>query len=351
MNWPSRTLQLIRLVGACAIVLPASACGGSGTQAGDRGRVLRSTLQTLVEGQGSPPGAVGLVQVYGGRASAAAGVASLQPRRPMKPADRFRVGSVTKTFVAALTLSLAAEGKLSLSDTVARWLPGAFPYGSRITIRQLLNHTSGLYDFTQDPRVEARVQAQIATIHAGRSTHGTDLSPRAVVRIAASHPLDFSPGSDWNYSNTGYVVLGLIDEKAAGEPLAAGLRRRIFKPLRLHQTTFAPGSEIPGPHATGYLIQPGGRQMWPADTTPPGGWAASAIVSNTADLARFFSALLGGQLLPARRMREMLTTVSTHTRTTTAARRRTASASSASRWPAGRPGDTRAVSPASSSTF
>ena len=228
------------------------------------------------------------------------------------PTDRFRVGSVTKTFVAALTLSLAAEGKLGLSDPVARRLPGIFPYGSQITIRQLLNHTSGLYDFTHDPRVQSRVHAQVAAIHAGRSTRGTGLSPGAVVGIAASHPLDFSPGSDWAYSNTGYVVLGLIDEKVTGQSLAAALRARIFEPLRLQQSAFAPDGEIPGPHATGYLIEPGGGRMWRADTTPPGGWAASAIVSTTADLARFFSALLGGRLLPPHLMREMLATVSTH---------------------------------------
>src|SRR5262249_19201622 len=147
----------------------------------------------------------------------------------------------TKTFVAAIVLQLVGEGRLSIADTVERWLPGVVPGGERITLRQLLNHTSGLFDYAED------------------NTFGRQLahpkkvwSPRQLIRIATAHPPLFAPGARWSYSNTGYILLGLIVEQATGNPLGSELRRRIFAPLRLRSTSFDTKPQIAGQHAHGY---------------------------------------------------------------------------------------------------
>ena len=157
----------------------------------------------------------------------AAGRADLAEPRRMTTDDRFKVGSITKTFVATAVLQLVAEGRLHLGDTVARWLPGLVPGGDRITVRQLLMHTSGLFDYLDDPR-------PFAPYLNGDFRHFW--TPRQLVRIAVSHPPLFAPGTGFSYTNTGYVLLGLIAERADGERLAVQLRRRIFAPLHLTAT-------------------------------------------------------------------------------------------------------------------
>ncbi len=191
----------------------------------------------------------------------------------MQPDTRFRIGSVTKTFVAALTLRLAGEGTLMLDAPVRTWLPSL---DERITVRHLLNHTSGL---VEDPRI------RIAGV-----------LPRRAVAEAAAGPPAFTPGATYVYASTNYLALGLILEAVTGRPLGTELRDRIFQRLGLHQTSFEPGAVIHGPHARGYVAS-GGLQ--PVYITAQGGgsWAAGAIVSTVDDLARFFGALLGGELL------------------------------------------------------
>jgi D-alanyl-D-alanine carboxypeptidase len=205
----------------------------------------------------------------------------------MRPRDRFRVGSVTKTFVASIVLQLAGEGRLALEDTVERWLPGLVPGGTNITIRQLLNHTSGVGDYADDAFVRRVLDER-----------GKVWAPGELIAIGTSHPPLFAPGAGLAYSSTGYIALGLIVEAASGHPLASELRRRIFTPLQLRSTSLDAGPRITGPHAHGYTRYHGGRR--PVDISDIGqsfAWAAGAIVSSTDDLARFYRALLGGRLL------------------------------------------------------
>jgi CubicO group peptidase (beta-lactamase class C family) len=182
------------------------------------------------------PGAVAFVRTTKGVRSAATGVASLQPRIVMRAADRYRIASVTKTFVATVVLQLAAEGRLGLDDQVERWLPGMVPNGRSITLRELLNHSSGLFDYDQD---EAWVTARI-------SDPGREWSPRELLAVAFSHPPIFAPGSDWSYSNTNYILLGLVVEAATGTTLAAQLQARLFAPLALGATSFPAETAIEG---------------------------------------------------------------------------------------------------------
>jgi D-alanyl-D-alanine carboxypeptidase len=247
------------------------------------------------------PGVIALVRDGHRTVRAAGGFADLETRRPLRPGDRYRVGSNTKTFVSTVVLQLAGEGRLALTDTVERWLPGLVPGGETITVRQLLNHTSGLPDYAPDDD-----DSFIRQVLADRRRKWT---PQELVGIATARPPLFAPGAAWAYSNTGYILLGLIVEAATGHPLATELRRRIFAPLHLRGTTFATGPRIVGRHGHGYS-RFGARRRYDI-TALDQSWAgaAGAIVSRARDLARFQHALLGGRLLRGDLLAQMRTTV------------------------------------------
>jgi D-alanyl-D-alanine carboxypeptidase len=243
------------------------------------------------------PGAVVLVRRGAHTRRLARGYADRATRRPMRAGDRFRIGSLTKTFTATVVLQLAGEGRLSLDDTVERWLPGLVPDGEQITVRHLLNHTSGLFNYTEDEQV----------LEGMLSDRRRAWSPRELVAIAAAHPPAFAPGTRWAYSNTGYIVLGLIAEAADGRPLATQLRSRIFFPLKLRHTSFDSEPQIAGRYAHGYFGFPRPHDV--SVLNPTGAWAAGAMVSTAADIGRFYRALLRGRLLRAEQMRAMTATV------------------------------------------
>ena len=213
----------------------------------------------------------------------ASGYGNLAPRTRMRVTDRFRIGSETKMFVSTVVLQLVGEGKLSLDDTVERRLPGLIPNGNDITVRQLLNHTSGLYDYAED-------KAFLAQLDNRRKVW----APRQLIALGTAHKPAFPPGAKWGYSNTGYIALGLMVEDATGNTLGAELRERIIEPLRLRGTSFDTRPQIAGRYAHGYsrLRKP---RLYDASFVEPSlFWAAGAIVSTVDDLARFHDALLRG---------------------------------------------------------
>jgi D-alanyl-D-alanine carboxypeptidase len=233
----------------------------------------------------------------------AAGVGDLSTGTALRPTAQFRIGSITKTFVATVVLQLVGEGRLRLDEPVARRLPGLLANGKQITVRQILNHTSGLPDYAADPEVYAEM--------------GEDRvwEPRALVALAQRHPQVFAPGSAWEYSNTNYIVAGLLVEAVADRPLARELDRRIFSPLRLRHTSFPAGTaRLTGYHAHGYITTelmatPDGRPLDVTGYNPSYAWAAGAVVSNATDLSTFFRTLLEGRLLSRPLLREMQKTV------------------------------------------
>ncbi|GAA2827800.1 serine hydrolase domain-containing protein [Crossiella cryophila] len=235
--------------------------------------------------------------------TARAGVAQLGTQRPVPLDGRFRVGSITKTFVTVVTLQLTAEGKLGLDEPVSRYLPGLLPDGERITVRNLLQHTSGLHNYTDDlPQDPKEFMAR-------RFEHRSALE---LVRAAAAKPLLFPVGTKHSYSNTNFLVAQLLIEKLTGRSWTAAVNQRILQPLRLRDTE-APGDNpfIHGPHARGYLMVEGK----PADVSalnPSAAGAAGAMISTTADLDRFLRALLAGRLLAPAQQAELtkLTAVS-----------------------------------------
>jgi D-alanyl-D-alanine carboxypeptidase len=228
------------LVAAVAALLAAPVATASPTHA----ELDRAVDRVVSAGA---PGVIALVRDGHRTVRAVGGLADRRSRRPLRPGDRFRVGSNTKTFVATVVLQLAGEGRLALEDTVERWLPGLVPGGGAITVRQLLNHTSGLPDYAPEDD-----DSFIRQVLADRRRKWT---PQELVGIAMARPPLFAPGAAWGYSNTGYVLLGLIAEAASGRPLATELRRRIFAPLHLRGTTFATGPGIAGRHGHGYSLR------------------------------------------------------------------------------------------------
>jgi D-alanyl-D-alanine carboxypeptidase len=226
----------------------------------------------------------------------------------VNPGGFFRIGSTTKTFIAVVVLQLAAEHRLSLDDTVARWLPGAIAGngndGGQITIRELLQHTSGLHNYTDD------LQALITSPAAARELEFRQFSRQELLNIALASRPDFAPGSGWNYSNTNYILLGMIIEKVTRDSWENEVTRRIITPLGLHHT-YAPGTStrLPRPHATGYLFFTKDIRI---DVTAQNmSWAdsAGALVSTAGDLTRFWSAIGRGTVLPPAQTRQMRQTV------------------------------------------
>jgi D-alanyl-D-alanine carboxypeptidase len=235
---------LVAMAAALVFAAPANAL--------PRASKLRQDARSLVAT--GAPGVIVLARDGSRSVRVAAGSADLTPSTPMRVTDRFRVASITKTFVAAVALQLVGEGRMSLDDTVERWVPGLVPGGAGITVRQLLNHTSGLFDYIDDGD-----DTILKPYLRGDVTHVT--TPRQIVAVATSHPLHFAPGTKHKYSNTNYIVLGLLVEAVTGDSLTAELGRRIFQPLGLRATSFdATASRITGRHAHGYApLGPGGR--------------------------------------------------------------------------------------------
>lgn len=230
---------------------------------------------------------------------ASSGTAVAGTHRPVPHNARFRIGSETKTFLATVVLQLVDEGRLNLDDKVERVLPGVV-HDDRITVRQLLNHSSGLHEV-------------LATLPSPRSEEFLKIrwktwTTEELVARATAYPVDFDPGSEVVYNNTGYLVLGLIVEKLTGHSYGAEIERRIIQPLQLRSTS-VPGTNpfVRGPHARGYLPLDRGL-VDITEVNPSILNAAGEMISTTRDLNRFFQALLGGELLPADLMRELKTT-------------------------------------------
>ena len=245
------------------------------------------------------PGVIALVNDGHGVELHAAGVADAESGRPLRATDRFRAGSNTKTFVATVALQLAAEGRLSLDDTVERWLPGMLSYGEQVNLRQLLNMTGGVPEYTTE--LEPRMVAS-------RDVRTRSYTPAELVARVADKP-DFEPGSAWNYSTTGYVLAGMIVERASGHTLEHELERRIFAPMAMHDT-YLPGATtaIDGRHANGYG-ELAGELRDVSDWNASAGWAGGGAVTSAPDMARFWRGLLGGDLLRPAELDAMKTTV------------------------------------------
>ncbi|KAB2350377.1 beta-lactamase family protein [Actinomadura rudentiformis] len=249
----------------------------------------RRALDELVERDGLP-GAQAVITYPGGRSKEiVSGAGDLRTGRPFPHLARVRIASNTKAFTATTVLQLVAEGRVVLDQPISRYLP---EIASGATVRQVLRQQSGFYDFAND-----------VTEHSRSRYRAADL-----VAAALRHPPEFEPGTRWSYSNTNYLIAGLLIEKVTGRPAEEEITRRIIRPLGLRHTYWPryPEQTLRGPHARAYMPPRHTEVRW-INTSVVG--TAGALVSTGHDLNRFFIALLAGRLLPRAVLAEMRRTV------------------------------------------
>ncbi|SER25031.1 alkaline D-peptidase. Serine peptidase. MEROPS family S12 [Lentzea xinjiangensis] len=271
----------------------------TGTAVADDQRVDRGIVQQGLD-EITRAAAQGVqLRVTDGRNSftARSGTAELNHPRPVPVTGRFRAGSITKTFTSTVVLQLVGEGRVSLDEPVDRHLPGLVD--PRITVRHLLQMTGGLFNYTNALPFNPQGFEEIRY---------RQWRPEELVALATSRPLQFEPGTAWEYNNTNYVVLSLLIEKVTGKTYEEAVAHRVLEPLRLGDTTF-PGDDpgIRGAHARSYGLV-NGR---PVDTTrwnPSVFWAAGDVISTTRNLDTFQTALLTGRLLKPAQQRELTRT-------------------------------------------
>ena len=294
------------LIAACS--RPGSTTGSSALKPIDR-----AALQALVETNAREllvPGALVLLRTPQGDFIAASGTTQLNTTNPPRADTYFRIASNTKTLTAAVIMQLAQENKLSIDDPVSKYVSGV-PNGDKITIAQLLEMRSGLYNYTNDPIISATIDTD----------PGKVWTPAELLAIAFAHPPNFPPGKEYEYNNTNYALLGLVAEKVDGKPLAQAMQDRLFGPLKL-QHTLLPASTVntlPEPHSHGYLygsssvaltgeppyspeVQAAARAgtLLPNDYTDVNHsfvMAAGSVISTADDLATWIKALVAGRVL------------------------------------------------------
>jgi CubicO group peptidase (beta-lactamase class C family) len=292
-----RHITALGLALSLAAVVPAAA----GAQAAAVAPVsLETTVDRiaadLIARKESAGFAIGIEQNGIVRLARGYGYANLEDGTRVTEHTVFRIGSVTKQFTAAAILLLAEDGKLSLDDRLAKYLP-TFPRGGEVTLRQLLTHTSGIRNYTGYP--------DFLKGQSPRALTGDEM----IAYIAGATPAyDFDPGTGWSYSNSGYLLLGIVVEKGSGQPLAQVLRTRIFEPLGLRDTRLDDLAEIVPGRASGYdkaAASPTGfaNAGFIAMEVAAG---AGAIRSTVGDLLKWNDALLGGKLLKPASLRMML---------------------------------------------
>ncbi|MFE2285353.1 serine hydrolase domain-containing protein [Streptomyces sp. NPDC059443] len=291
---PAATALAVAVVTLSALTPPAAFAA--------RPDAVQQTLNALVRDDGMPA-VLASVQGRDGRTRTyTAGVGDLTTGSKVPKDGQVRIGSNTKAFTAVVVLQLVGEGKIGLDAFVDTYLPGLVRGegidGSHITVRQLLQHTSGLPEYglhVDDDEIRNRY-----------------FEPRELLDIALRYKADAAPGEKWGYSNTNYILAGLIVQKVTGRPLAEEIDRRVIKRIGLRHTYFpAPGERtIREPHPQGYHRNPADGPLRDfTELDPSAGWAAGQLISTNSDLNRFFAALLAGRLLPAAQLAEMRTTV------------------------------------------
>ena len=305
-------------VGTAGAVAAAPAGADAGSSAstsshhGGRTSAVRATqqgLDALVREDGFP-GALAAVRTRdGGVRDLTAGVGDVETGRRVPRDGQVRIASNTKTFTAAVVLQLVGEGKVDLDAPIERYLPGLVRGegidGAAITVRQLLQHTSGLPDYDVDVIGDDYLAVQHRFVE-----------PHQVLALGLDDPALFAPGTSWEYSNTNYVLAGLLVQEVTGRPVGEEITRRIIEPLGLRDTYWPVEGEqeLRGRHPHGYWRTTPTEPLTDVSVQDPSfGWAAGQLVSTPGDLLEFFTALVDGEVLAPEQLAEMQRTVAAPT--------------------------------------
>jgi D-alanyl-D-alanine carboxypeptidase len=292
MGGVSRPRSLVLAVLTVLSVVSASNAAATATPAD-----VQRGLRQLVNAPGGPPGAVATLYRDGRLTVLRAGRADLSQARAPLATDHMRIASITKAFTGAVALNLVRAGKLGLDDTIAQRLPEMPSAWAGVTLRQLLNHTSGLPDYSGTKQFVEQLT---------NDPHGY-VSPSTPISWVRNDPLVFAPGSDYEYSNTDNIVVGLMVEAVTGHSFAQELKRIVFGPAGLRQTSLPSTVAIPSPIFHGYLVSPGEK---PEDAStlynPSGAWASGGIVSTPRDLNAFVRSDLGLKFFSRAQQRQQM---------------------------------------------
>lgn len=284
---------------SCAVVLFLLIGGATAGEHPPSAKVAQEAQELLAETTTADgPGAAILVArgdeiIFRG----ARGMAQLELGVPMRASNIFRIGSNTKQFAAASILKLVEQGRLSLTDPLAKYLPD-YPNGNHITVHELLNHTSGIKDYTE---IEGYFRSAIRE----------DLDTSKLIDVFKNLPVDFAPGTNWKYSSSGYILIGAVLEKVTGKPWNEAIRELVLAPLALTHTNYVADQTILAGRAAGYSVDAAGHEANAPYFSMTQAGAAGGLVSNVDDLFHWMRALHSGKILNAESYRRLVTPVPT----------------------------------------
>jgi D-alanyl-D-alanine carboxypeptidase len=273
---------------ASGAALAATATGAPDGHAQGRGAALDGALKALVARHGGPSGAIAIVQRGNHREVHAFGVRNIETGQPMRPGDRTRIASTAKAFSGAVALSLVSKGRLSLGDTIGERLPGLPKAWHKVTLRQLLDHTSGIPDFSLEEGYREAVFASFKKAP----------PPEKLLTYVYGEDLLFEPGSRYHYSNSDNIAVGLMVESATGKSYEEQLRQQVYAPLGLKKTNLPKGANLRAPYTHGYDNDPSENPPEDYSEVMAAGWlwASGGIVSTPADMNDFIRGYVGGDL-------------------------------------------------------
>ncbi|HVX32488.1 MAG TPA: serine hydrolase domain-containing protein [Solirubrobacterales bacterium] len=275
----ARPLRVLSIVAVLALALGAGSAAARTTDA----QVLKG-LEGLVAAPDGPPGAIATLYRDGKLTTLSAGRADVRKAARPRATEHMRIASVAKAFSGAVALNLVRSGQLSLDDTIEKVLPTLPKAWGKVTLRELLGHTSGVPDYTKSQ----------AFVEQAEKTPRAYVAPKTVIGWVAEEPLEFKPGTRYEYSNTDNIVVGLMVEAVTKRSYASELRRIVLGPAKLAQTSLPTKVKIPSPFIHGYVTEAGAE---PQDVSeflnPSGAWASGAIISTPQNLNAFIRADLG----------------------------------------------------------
>ncbi|MGW6275104.1 MULTISPECIES: serine hydrolase domain-containing protein [unclassified Streptomyces] len=288
---PQGRLPLVALLAAACLTGLVHAPARAASAPADDDRSLRRQLRELTTAPGGPPGVIAVLK-HGARTEVyRAGVAKTGSDRPVKATDHMRIASTAKAYSGAVALGLVDCGKLHLDDTLGKVLPQLPRAWHRVTLRQLLNHTSGLPDFSTDPEF-LRLVTEDPRRH---------FDSRRLLDFVAGEPLEFRPGSRYAYSNSDNIAVALMAEAVTGSRYEDLLAELVYQPLGLRDTSLPQGYRMPRPYMHGYdVTPPQPREDVSEVLSASGVWASGGIISTPKDMTAFIRGYAGGKLVSDR---------------------------------------------------